>query len=382
MLLYSLLFLTGYDLGLEDLQQFRQWKSRAPGHPERGVTPGVEVTTGPLGQGVGNSVGLAIAERWLATTFNRPGNDVVDHYTYVLASDGDLMEGVAAEAASLAGTLRLGRLIVLYDANLPEIRSIVTAADGSIYAAALGGSLVARGAGAATPASVVQSTVTFTAPPTTITVTDDSAQGGLDVKPKADAAKQSAAQPVQTQAPASPLLDVSGVEKSAVYRINTDNTVETLWTSKDENVYDVLPVGDYLVLATDGQGRIYRLSQDRKATLLVETNQGEATRLAHDGVSVIAATGNLGKLYRLGDGWAADGNYESPVHDAGAVARWGRLSWRARATVSSFSGASRVMTEPAPMVAPAPMLTGATRALLEPMKAPSPMCVVDLFTPS
>jgi len=118
MLLYSLLFLTGYDLTLEELQQFRQWKSRTPGHPERGVTPGVEVTTGPLGQGVGNSVGFAIAERWLATTFNRPGHEVVNHYTYVLASDGDLMEGVAAEAASLTGTLRLGRLIVLYDANL------------------------------------------------------------------------------------------------------------------------------------------------------------------------------------------------------------------------------------------------------------------------
>jgi len=117
-LLYSLLFLTGYDLVLEDIQHFRQWKSLTPGHPERGVTPGVEVTTGPLGQGVGNSVGLAVAERWLAATFNRPGNEVVDHYTYVLASDGDLMEGVASEAASLAGTLRLGRLIVLYDSNL------------------------------------------------------------------------------------------------------------------------------------------------------------------------------------------------------------------------------------------------------------------------
>ena len=117
MLLYSLLFLTGYDLTLEELRQFRQWKSRTPGPPERGVTPGVEVTTGPLGQGVGNSVGLAIAERWLAATFNRPGHEVVNHYTYVIASDGDLMEGVAAEAASLAGTLRLGRLIVLYDAN-------------------------------------------------------------------------------------------------------------------------------------------------------------------------------------------------------------------------------------------------------------------------
>jgi transketolase len=118
MLLYSLLFLTGYALTMDDIEQFRQWKSRTPGHPERGSTPGVEVTTGPLGQGFANSVGLAIAERWLAATFNRTGDDVVDHMTYVLASDGDLMEGVAAEAASLAGTLQLGRLIVLYDANL------------------------------------------------------------------------------------------------------------------------------------------------------------------------------------------------------------------------------------------------------------------------
>ena len=118
MLLYSLVFLTGYDLTMDDIGQFRQWKSRTPGHPERGCTPGVEVTTGPLGQGFANSVGLAIAERWLAATFNRRGDDVVDHCTYVLASDGDLMEGVASEAASLAGTLQLGRLIVLYDANL------------------------------------------------------------------------------------------------------------------------------------------------------------------------------------------------------------------------------------------------------------------------
>jgi transketolase len=103
---------------MEDLEQFRQWKSRTPGHPEYGCTPGVEVTTGPLGQGFANSVGFAIAERWLAATFNRDGGEIVDHYTYVLASDGDLMEGVASEAASLAGTLRLGRLIVLYDANL------------------------------------------------------------------------------------------------------------------------------------------------------------------------------------------------------------------------------------------------------------------------
>jgi transketolase len=117
MLLYSLLFLTGYDLTLDDLKQFRRWGSKTPGHPERGSSAGIEVTTGPLGQGFGNGVGMAIAERWLAATFNRPGHPIIDHWTYVIASDGDLMEGVASEAASLAGDLRLGRLIVLYDSN-------------------------------------------------------------------------------------------------------------------------------------------------------------------------------------------------------------------------------------------------------------------------
>ena len=117
MLLYALLHLTGYDLSLEDLKQFRQWESKTPGHPESFMTPGVETTTGPLGQGVGNAVGMAIAERWLATQFNRPGFNIVDHYTYALCSDGDMMEGISHEAASLAGHLKLGKLIFLYDAN-------------------------------------------------------------------------------------------------------------------------------------------------------------------------------------------------------------------------------------------------------------------------
>ncbi len=116
-LLYSLLFLTGYRLGLEELQRFRQWGSHTPGHPEYGDTPGVEVTTGPLGQGFANAVGLAIAERHLAARFNRPGHEVVDHHTYVIAGDGDLMEGVAQEAASLAGHLGLGKLVCFYDSN-------------------------------------------------------------------------------------------------------------------------------------------------------------------------------------------------------------------------------------------------------------------------
>jgi transketolase len=117
MLQYALLHLTGYDLSLEDLQNFRQWESRTPGHPEYGLTPGVETSTGPLGQGVGNGIGMAIAERWLAAQFNRPGHTIVDHHTYAIVSDGDLMEGVASEAASLAGHLKLGKLIYLYDDN-------------------------------------------------------------------------------------------------------------------------------------------------------------------------------------------------------------------------------------------------------------------------
>jgi transketolase len=117
MLLYCLLYLTGYDLTLDDLQAFRQWGSRTPGHPELHLTPGVEATTGPLGQGAGNAVGFAIAERALANRFNRPSHTIVDHRTYALVSDGDLMEGVSAEASSLAGHLRLGKLIYLYDSN-------------------------------------------------------------------------------------------------------------------------------------------------------------------------------------------------------------------------------------------------------------------------
>ena len=116
-LLYSLLHLTGFDLPLAELQRFRQWGSRTPGHPEYGLTPGVEATTGPLGQGLANAVGMAIAEAALAARFNRAGHDIVDHHTYALASDGDLMEGLSSEAASLAGHLRLGKLIVLYADN-------------------------------------------------------------------------------------------------------------------------------------------------------------------------------------------------------------------------------------------------------------------------
>jgi transketolase len=117
MLLYSLLYLTGYDLALDDLKEFRQWESRTPGHPEYGYTPGVETTTGPLGQGVGNAVGMAVAEAKLAAEFNRDGHAIIDHHTYFICSDGDLMEGVSHEASSFAGHFKLGKLIGFYDDN-------------------------------------------------------------------------------------------------------------------------------------------------------------------------------------------------------------------------------------------------------------------------
>ncbi len=117
MLLYSMLYLTGYDVSLDDLKQFRQWGSITPGHPEWGHTPGVETTTGPLGQGFATGVGMAIAERHLAAIFNKPGHEIIDHYTYGIVTDGDLMEGISSEAASLAGHLKLGKLIYLYDDN-------------------------------------------------------------------------------------------------------------------------------------------------------------------------------------------------------------------------------------------------------------------------
>ena len=116
-LLYSMLHLAGYKLSMDDLKNFRQWKSKTPGHPEFGVTPGVDASTGPLGQGVANAVGMAIAEKMLAARFNKPGFEIIDHYTYALLGDGCMMEGIASEAASLAGHLKLGKLILLYDSN-------------------------------------------------------------------------------------------------------------------------------------------------------------------------------------------------------------------------------------------------------------------------
>ncbi len=217
---------------------------------------------------------------------------------------------------------------VLYDANLPEIRAIVPNSDGSIYAAALGGSVAKRAAAipTATPSGAPTGTPSGTS--TSITVTE--AQAGIELKPKPDASAQAQQQPGATTPQVTSTFsttDILGVDKSAVYRINPDNTVETLWTSKEENAYDLITTGSNITFATDAQGRIYRLTPDRKVTLLQQTNEGETTRLVETPQGVLAATADMGKLFRLESGSASAGSYESPIHDAGTVARWGRLTW-------------------------------------------------------
>ncbi|MGH9662866.1 MAG: PQQ-binding-like beta-propeller repeat protein, partial [Bryobacteraceae bacterium] len=219
-----------------------------------------------------------------------------------------------------------GKAFALYDASLPEIRAILPQPDGSIYAAALGGSIAHRAGGAAA-ATGLSAPITVTSSANSVTVTDSPAQAGAEIRPKPEPSKQPAA--IQSAAlPAATTVEYSGVEKSAVYKIHPDNTVETLWTSKEENIYDLIASGNQLVFATDTRGRIYRLNSERKATLVAETGQGETTRLMVWRGSLLAATGDMGILYRLGQHAGVKGTYEAPVHDTGSVARWGRLSWK------------------------------------------------------
>ena len=213
---------------------------------------------------------------------------------------------------------------MLWDASLPEIRAIVAAPDGTIYAAAMGGSVARQSQAAQGAGAGAGQGVTVQAPTISVTVTEESAQGGVQIQPKPPAA---AAQ-TPTPPPASPVVEYAGIEKSALYRIRPDNTVETVWSSKEENAYDIAAgVGGAVLIATDGRGRVYRLDADRKATLVAETRESEALRLLAARNGMLVATGNLGKLYRLGEQGVA-GTFESPVHDATTVARWGRLSWQ------------------------------------------------------
>jgi len=240
--------------------------------------------------------------------------------------EGRLLAGSEPNGILYRITGAPARGFVLYDANLPEIRSIVPAADGSIYAAALGGSLAKRTSAASNSSS--STTPTLTAPATSITVTD--AQAGLTTAPKPDPTKPSSGiSPITAPATAT---EVSGVERSALYKIFADNTVETLWTSKEENIYDVVAdAGGTLSFLTDAQGRVYRLDprpdRTRDATLIAQTNEADATRLSTSSRGLLVAAGNVGKMLRLDPSATAAGWFESPVHDSGTVARWGRLAW-------------------------------------------------------
>src|ERR1019366_9255293 len=231
--------------------------------------------------------------------------------------EGRLLAGSEPNGILYRITGTPARGFVLYDANLPEIRAIVPAADGSIYAAALGGSLAKRTSAAS--ASSTSSGTMLTAPATSITVA-----------PKPDPSKPSAASsPISAPATAT---EVSGVERSALYKILPDNTVETLWTSKDENIYDVVAdAGGTLTFLTDAQGRVYRLDPrpDRTgdALLVTQTNEADVTRLAASPRGLLVAAGNVGKILRLDASASSTGWFESAVHDSGTVARWGHLAW-------------------------------------------------------
>jgi hypothetical protein len=248
-----------------------------------------------------------------------------------LDKEGALLAGSEPNGVLYRVTAK-DKAFVLYDADLPEIRTIVTSPDGGIYAAALGGSVAQRTNAAATTGAAAGATPQVGAPATTITVTDEGEpqQGGLELKPKTDPAKQGQTATTSTITPGSAQpLELMGVDKSALYRINPDHTVETLWTSKEENAYDLLLAGESVVFSTDAQGRIYRLSPDHRVTLVAQTNEGETTRLISNGDALLAATGSNGKLFRMTESTSAIGVYEAPVHDAGSVARWGQLTWRA-----------------------------------------------------
>ncbi len=234
------------------------------------------------------------------------------------------------------------KAFALYDSSLPEVRALATTPDGSVYVAGLGGALAKKIQATQQNQNTQQDAVPTIS--TTVTVT---AQAGGDLKPaapqdmKPQAQAQSALQP-----PTPAAVEATGVEKSAIYRINPDNTVDTLWSSKEENVYDILPgssasgnAGE-LVFGTDVNGRVYRLTADHKLTLVVQTNDAEAVRLLSVNNAILVATANSGKLYKLGAA-GTKGTYESPVFDANGISRWGRIRWQGEGvTIQTRSGNS------------------------------------------
>jgi len=227
------------------------------------------------------------------------------------------------------------KAFALYDSSLPEVRALATTADGAVYVAGLGGALAKKIEATQQNQNPQQDTTPTIS--TTVTVT---AQAGSEIKPTAPDVKPAAQNQVAAP-PAPAVTEATGVEKSAIYRINPDNTVDTLWSSKEENVYDILASGSgQIYFGTDENARVYRLAADRKLTLIAQTNDAEAVRLLNVNNAILVATANAGKLYKLGAA-GTKGTYESPVFDASSVSRWGRLRWQGEGvTIQTRSGNS------------------------------------------
>ena len=252
-----------------------------------------------------------------------------------LTKDGSLLAGTEPNGVLYRITSK-DKAFALYDSNLPEIRAMAEAPDGSLYAAGLGGAVAKKAQSATQPGGApITETPTMT---TSITVTGEAAVTG-DIKP-AEPAKPAA--PVVNVTAATPAVEVTGVEKSAIYQIRPDNTVDTIWSSKEENVYDILPTPNGLLFATD-LGRLYNLDPQHRLTLIVQTGEGDLNRLFRTPAGILAAAGTGGKIYRLGtQPNATGGTYESPVFDSGAVSRWGHIRQTGTGTVrlSTRSGNS------------------------------------------
>lgn len=214
--------------------------------------------------------------------------------------------------------------VILYDSTLPEIRALAIDPTGTIYAAAMGGAVATRSAAVAATTSTSTTGAVVATTPTVITVTEDA-----ETTPKPSTDQNKTASSVSSSATTSTtaVVEVSGVEKSAIYRIGPDHTVATLRSSKEDNVFDLLLDGDSLIFSTDDDGRIYRLNGTR-VTLLAEPGSGETMRLLHVGSSLYAAMSNPARLYSFGPAGSASGFYESQVHDSTSIARWGHLQWR------------------------------------------------------
>ncbi|HLH02881.1 MAG TPA: hypothetical protein VKX25_08935 [Bryobacteraceae bacterium] len=242
-----------------------------------------------------------------------------------LSANGHLYAGTDPNGL-LYDIARPGQATVLYDSSLPEIRSIVLTPDGTLYAAAMGGAVASRSTAANTAQQSATTAVAVTPTVITVTAAADAADAGDQAAKPAEQTKPAAATTTTSTAAATGVTEISGVEKSAIYRIRSNGSVETIRSSKDDNVYSLLLDGDALLFSTDDHARIYRYAQNR-ISLLAEPGSGETTQLLKLGSDLYAAVSNSARLLRFGPAGSAPASYESQVHDASSVARWGHFQW-------------------------------------------------------